>query len=196
MTILGFLFEFAYHDGYILISGLLVSMLMTSNYFLSYYNDFYRDKLRQITELSVFILHFWALFVAYQRNFEIDVLLPVAISTFTFSLVFDKFFRSLIFLFTITTVLLILMLTTHHWRPEYTITLVSLYAGAFLSDQILKRKEQYHGILEKQEERYISLVENMNDGLVYIDNDRTVQFVNDTFVRSPAIPGNRSSARI
>lgn len=181
VTILGFLFEFAYHDGYILISGLLVSMLMTSNYFLSYYNDFYRDKLRQITELSVFILHFWALFVAYQRNFEIDVLLPVAISTFTFSLVFDKFFRSLIFLFTITTVLLILMLTTNHWRPEYTITLVSLYAGAFLSDQILKRKKQYHGILEKQEERYISLVENMNDGLVYIDNDRTVQFVNDTF---------------
>ena len=77
----------------------------------------------------------------------------MAISTFTFSLVFDKFFRSLIFLFTITTVLLILMLTTHHWRPEYTITLVSVCRRVSVRSDP-QAEEAVPWDPGKQEERY------------------------------------------
>lgn len=181
VTSLGFIFEFAYHDGYILMTGLVVSLILTSNYFLSFYSSFYRTHLPNITYASIFLLHFWAVYVAYMRNFEIDFLLPVSISIFIFSLVFDKFFKSLFFIFTITTFMLTMMLVSNRWLPEYTITLVALYSGAFLSDQIQKRKTEYQDEIEKQEGRYISLVENMNDGLVYIDEDHKLIYVNDRF---------------
>ena len=93
VTVLGFIFEFAYHDGFILISGLLCSMVFTSNYFLSFYSPYYRNNFTNITYITIFILHFWAVYIAYVRNFEIDILLPVSISIFTFSLIFNRFFK-------------------------------------------------------------------------------------------------------
>ena len=85
-------------------------MVLTSNYFLSFYSSFYRKQLPNITYASIFLLHFWAVYVAFMRNFEIDFLLPVSISIFIFSLVFDKFFKSLFFIFTITTFMMVMML--------------------------------------------------------------------------------------
>ena len=181
VTALGFIFEFSYHDGYILMTGLGVSMVLTSNYFLSFYSSFYRKQLPNITYASIFLLHFWAVYVAFMRNFEIDFLLPVSISIFIFSLVFDKFFKSLFFIFTITTFMMVMMLISNRWLPEFTITLVVLYSGAFLSDQIQKRKTEYQDEIEKQEGRYVSLVENMNDGLVYVDHEYKLIYVNDRF---------------
>ncbi len=181
VTAMGFLFEFAYHDGYILVSGLVVSILLSSNYFLSYYSTSYREHFTNITYASLFLIHFWAVYVTLLRNFEIDFLLPLSISIFTFSLIFDRFYKSLIFIFTITTLLLVLMLTGGDWKPEHTIALVTLYAGALLSNQILQRKEEYQSEIQKQEMRYLDLVENMNDGLIYVDNNRELVFVNDRF---------------
>lgn len=86
VTLLGFIFEFSYHDGYILTSGLAVSMILTSNYFLSFYSEWYRRNFMNLTTASIFLLHFWAAYVAYVRNFEITILLPLSISTFTFPL--------------------------------------------------------------------------------------------------------------
>ena len=114
VTVLGFLFEFAYHDGVILFTGLICSMILTSNYFLSFYSLYYRKHFTNITFISIFILHFWAVYVAYVRNFEIDILVPISISTFTFSLIFNRFYKSLFFIFTITTFLLVLMILHHH----------------------------------------------------------------------------------
>lgn len=181
VTSLGFLFEFLYHDGYILITGLLMSMVMTANYFLSFYSSFFRQNFSRISEASVFLLQVWAVFVAYQRNFEIVVLLPVCISIFTFALIFDRFFKSLLFIFTLTTFMLGLMLASGNWQPQFTVALAALYAGAFLADQIQKRKEFFHREIEKQEGRYISLVENMNDGMIYAGADGFITFVNDQF---------------
>lgn len=181
VTALGFIFEFAYHDGYILVTGLVVSMILTSNYFLSFYIGFYRRQLPNITYTSIFLLHVWAVYVAYMRNFEIDFLLPVSISIFIFSLIFDKFYKSLLFIAIITTFMLGMMLFSNQWRPEFTITLVVLYSGAFLSDQIQKRKDQYKSEIQQQEVRYISLMENMNDGLIYLNNDQELIFLNDRF---------------
>ncbi|HRH64942.1 MAG TPA: PAS domain-containing sensor histidine kinase [Bacteroidia bacterium] len=190
VTMLGFIFEFLYHDGYILMTGLIVSIVLTSNYFLSFYSNFYRRHLPDITYASIFLLHFWAVYTAYMRNFEIDFLLPVSISIFIFSLVFDKFFKSLFFIFTITTFMMVMMLGSNNWQPEFTITLVALYSGAFLSDQIQKRKNEYQDEIEKQEDRYISLVENMNDGLVYVDNEFRLIYVNDRFCEITGYPRN------
>jgi len=181
VTILGFVFEFAYHDGFILGTGLICSMIFTSNYFLSFYNTFYRKHFTNITYITIFIMHLWAVYIAYVRNFEISILLPVSISTFTFSLIFNKFFKSLIFIFTITTFLLILMFIQHHWQSQFTIVLVALYSGAFLSQEILKRKTEFYSEIQNQEKRYISLVENMNDGFIYLDDRQVVTFVNDKF---------------
>ena len=181
VTILGFLFEFAYHDGVILFTGLICSMILTSNYFLSFYSLYYRNHFTNITFISIFILHFWAVYVAYVRNFEIDILVPISISTFTFSLIFNRFYKSLFFIFTITTFLLVLMILHHHWAPQFTIVIIALYSGAFLSDEILKRKAEFHTEIQKQEKRYISLVENMNDGLIYLNEDQKITFVNDKF---------------
>ena len=181
VTSLGFIFEFSYHDGYILMTGLSVSMILTANYFLSFYSSFYRKHLPNITYASLFLLHFWAVYVAYVRNFEIDFLLPVSISIFIFSLVFDKFFKSLFFIFIITTFMMAMMLVSNQWQPEFTITLVALYSGAFLSDQIQKRKTEYQEEIQTQENRYVSLMENMNDGLVYVDNEYKLVYVNDRF---------------
>ena len=181
VTILGFLFEFAYHDGLILFTGLICSMILTSNYFLSFYSLYYRNHFTNITFISIFVLHFWAVYVAYVRNFEIDILVPISISTFTFSLIFNRFYKSLFFIFTITTFLLVLMILQHHWEPQFTIVIIALYSGAFLSEEILKRKAEFHTEIQKQEKRYISLVENMNDGLIYLNEDQKITFVNDKF---------------
>lgn len=181
VTVLGFIFEFAYHDGFILISGLLCSMVFTSNYFLSFYSPYYRNNFTNITYITIFILHFWAVYIAYVRNFEIDILLPVSISIFTFSLIFNRFVKSLFFIFTITSFLLVLMLFQDSWQPQFTIILISLYSGAFLSQEILKRKSEFYSEIQNQEKRYISLVENMNDGLVYLNEKQEINFVNDKF---------------
>ncbi len=183
VTLLGFIFEFSYHDGYILVTGLLVSMIMTSNYFLSFYNEWYKKNFVNITNASIFFLHFWAVYVAYQRNFEITLLLPVAISTFTFSLVFNRYYKSLFFVFVITSLLMSLMILSGQWRPEFAISIVTLYAGAFLSEEIIKRKGEYQTEINKQEQRYLSLVENMNDGLIYLDKLNQITFVNERFCK-------------
>jgi hypothetical protein len=44
--------------------------------------------------------------------------------------------------------------------PYYTITLIALYSGAFLSEEILE-EEPIHSEIQNQEKRYITLVENM-----------------------------------
>lgn len=190
VTVMGFVFEFFYHDGYILITGLCISILLTSNYFLSYYSGFYRKHFVNISYASITLLHIWLVYLAYQRQFEISFLLPVSISIFTFSLVFDKFYKSLLFTFTLTTLMLGLMLVSEKWYPEYTITLIALYSGAFVSDQIRKRKDQYAGEIRKQERRYVSLVENMNDGLIYLDKDQRMVFVNEKFCRITGYSGD------
>jgi PAS domain S-box-containing protein len=181
VTILGFVFEFAYHDGVILTTGLICSIILTSNYFLSFYNSFYKEQFANITYLSIFLLHFWEVYVASVRNFEIDVLLPVSISIFTFSLIFNRFSKSLTFIFIITTFMFILMLLQNKWEPQYTITLVSLYSGAFISQEIIKRKSEYYSEIQNQEKRYMLLLENMNDGLIYMNIQGTIINVNEKF---------------
>ncbi len=181
VTAMGFLFEYAYHDGYILLTGLVVSIILISNYFLSFYSINYKDHFTNITYASVFLIHFWAVYVTLLRHFEIDFLLPLSISIFTFSLIFDRFYKSLIFIFTLTTILLILMLTQGEWKSEHTIALVTLYAGALLSNKILQQKEEYQAVIQSQEKRYIDLVENMNDGLIYVNEEYQLGFLNDRF---------------
>lgn len=183
VTLLGFVFEFSYHDGYILTSGLIVSMILTSNYFLSFYSDWCRRNFTHLTTGSIFLLHFWASYVTYVRHFEVALLLPVAISTFTFSLVFDRYYKSLFFIFIITTLLMALMILSGQWKPEFAIAIVALYSGAFLSEEILKRKGEYQTEIKKQEKRYLSLVENMNDGLIYLDKSNNISFVNERFCK-------------
>jgi len=188
VTVMGFVFEFSYHDGYILVTGLLVSIILTSNYFLSFYSTVYKEHFTNITYASVFLLHFWAVYVTLLRHFEISFLLPLSISIFTFSLIFDRFYKSLVFIFTITTSLLVLMLMLDEWEPEHSIALVTLYAGAILSNQILQRKEEYQSEIQKQEKRYLDLVENMNDGLIYVNDNFQLEFLNDRFCE---ITGNK-----
>lgn len=186
VTLLGFLFEFAYHDGYILITGLILSMILTSNYFFSYYSDFYRKNLVSISHGSILLLHLWAAYVAYMRDFEIEILLPVSISTFTFSLLYDKFYKSLTFIFVVATFLLFLMVIKDEWQPQYTITLITLFSGAFVSEEIMKRKSEYQNEITDQERRYLSLVENMNDGLIFFHSGK-VTMVNDRFCKITGI---------
>lgn len=183
VTLMGFVFEFSYHDGYILISGLAVSIILTSNYFLSFYLEWHRKNFMNLTMACVFLLHFWAAYVTYERNFEIELLLPIAISTFTFSLAFDRYYKSLFFIFLITTLLMTLMILSGQWKAEFAIVIVALYSGAFLSEEILKRKSEYQTEIKKQEQRYLSLVENMNDGLIYLDSANMISFVNERFCR-------------
>lgn len=181
ITILGFVFEFTYHDGYILVTGLFVSMIFTSTYFLSFYSGFYKRHITNITYISVFLMHLWGVYVNYIRAFQIDFLLPITLSTFVFSLIFNKFIKSFLFIFTITTTLLVLMLVKGNWENTYAIALLALYGGAIAADIILKRRNEYHLEIERRESQYISLVENMNDGLIYLDNDFNLTFVNDRF---------------
>ncbi len=141
-----------------------------------------------LTTASIFLLHFWAAYVAYVRDFEITILLPLSISTFTFSLVFDRYYKSLFFIFVITTLLMALMILSGQWKPEFAIAIVALYSGAFLSEEILKRKGEYQSEIKKQEQRYVSLVENMNDGLIYLDKSNLISFVNERFTRISDIP--------
>jgi PAS domain S-box-containing protein len=181
VTVLGFVFEFAYHDGSILITGLICSLILTSNYFLSYYASFYSRNLSNITFLSIFLLHFWEVYVAYVRGFSINIIIPLSISVFTFSLIFDRFFKSLFFIFCITSFMFVLMMLGNKWQPEYTITLISLYSGAFISQEFIKRKAEFDAEIQKREKTYTSLVENMNDGLIYLDEDRRISYFNDKF---------------
>ena len=181
VTILGFIFEFAYHDGIILLSGLLCSMVLISNYLLSFYSSFYRKHFTNLTYAAIFLLHFWATYVGFVRNFEIGILLPLSISTFTFSLIFDRFIKSLVFIFTVSTGMAVLMLSLDVWQPEYTITLIALFSGAFLTEEILKRRASFYNEILNQERRYTALAENMNDGLLYLNNDLQIIFVNDRF---------------
>jgi PAS domain S-box-containing protein len=181
VTVLGFVFEFAYHDGFILCTGLLCSMICTANYFLSYYNTFYRVHFTNITYITIFILHIWAVYIVYVRDFEISFLLPVSISAFTFSLIFNRFYKSLFFIFSITTFMFVLMLVQHQWQSQYTIVLIALYSGAFLSQEFMKRKSGFYSEIQKQEKRYLSLVENMNDGFIYLNEAFKVTYANDKF---------------
>ncbi len=73
------------------------------------------------------------------------------------------------------------MLIQHHWQSQFTIVLIALYSGAFLSQGILKRRTEFYSEIQNQEKRYISLVENMNDGFIYLDEKNVVTFVNDKF---------------
>ena len=73
------------------------------------------------------------------------------------------------------------MVIQHHWQPSFTIIIITLYSGAFLSEEILKRKAEFYSEIQKQEKRYSTLVENMNDGLIYLDEMQNVGYVNDKF---------------
>lgn len=181
ITVLGFVFEFAYHDAYILSSGLLLSTLFTINYYLSVYNQWVRNRFTNVTYFSIFLMHGWAVYVTYLRSFQIEFLLPVALSTFIFSLIFDKFYKSFLFIFLVTSSMLLLMLYSGEWSYHYTIAIASIYSGSILVDAILKRKNEYHREIERKEEQYSTLVENMNDGLLYLDKDLHITFVNDRF---------------
>lgn len=181
VIVLGFIFEMAYHDGNILFTGIICSLILTSNYLLSYYSPLYRRNFSNITFVSVFILHFWAVYVSSCRNFEIDTLIPLSISIFSFSLIFNRFFKSLVFIFSITSTLLLLMYIKGDWQQHFTITLVALYAGAFLSLSILKRRAEFYSEIQNQEKRYFTLVENMNDGLIYLGDKHEILIVNDKF---------------
>src|SRR5438046_563666 len=88
VTVLGFVFDYTYHDGYILTAGLFVSILFLSNYFLSFYSRFYRNHFLNISYSSILLLHTWAVCMAWLRNFDIAFLLPVSLSIFVFSLIF------------------------------------------------------------------------------------------------------------
>jgi PAS domain S-box-containing protein len=181
ITVLGFVFEFAYHDGIILATGLAISLVFTANYFLSVYSPGVQKHFTNLTYVSILLLHAWAVYVAYLRQFEIEFLLPVALSTFIFSLIFDKFYKSFLFIFSVTSLLLLMMLYSGSWKNEYTIALAALYSGAVLTDVIMKRKNEYHREIERREDQYITLVENMNDGLIYLDPALLITFVNDRF---------------
>ena len=183
ISILGFVFQIAYHDGDILVTGIFVSIILTSNYFFSFYSTFYKDHFQNISYASIFLIHVWVVYVAYMRQFDVAFLLPVAISIFLFSLAFDSFYKSLFFIFTITSAMLAMMWFSHHWQADYTIAVITLYSGAFVSNIILRRKKEYHREIDKREKQYASLVENMNDGLIYINASEEVRFVNEEFCR-------------
>ena len=59
------------------------------------------------------------------------------------------------------------------------VILISNYL--LLSKEIMKRKDEFHSEMQKQGKRYRSLVENMNDGLIYLDEQQNISFVNDKF---------------
>jgi PAS domain S-box-containing protein len=183
VTVLGFIFEIVYHDLAILLSGLCVSMLFTSNYYFSFRSPLYKKNFTNISYASVFIVHFWEVYVTYVRNFEITFLLPVALSIFIFSLVFGTFYKSFSFIFTITTFMLSLMLFSNRWEPDYVIGVATLYSGAILAYIILQRKNLYHQEIYSRDKKYIALVENMNNGLTYVNAGNDLLFVNDKFCK-------------
>jgi PAS domain S-box-containing protein len=181
VTSTGIAIEFVFHEHYILISGLACAVFLISNYILSFYHSIYRKNFTTISYISLFVIHFWALYVVRQRSFDVNYLLPLSISVFTCSLVFNSINKSVLFILTITTTLLALMLMSGSWQTHYTVAVTALYTGALLSGSILKRKNDFHDEIQKQEKRYLSLVENMNDGLLYIVSGLIV-FINEKFV--------------
>ena len=183
ISLLGFVFQIAYHDENILVSGLIVSIILTSNYFFSFYSGFYKSHFVTISYISIFIIHFWVVYVAYMRQFDVAFLLPVALSTFIFALVFDTVYKSLFFIFAITSFMLLLMWLSHHWEADYSIAVISLYSGTLVSNIILRRKKEYHREIDKREKQYAALVESMNDGLIYINTSGALRFVNEEFCR-------------
>lgn len=183
VTALGFLFEELYNDGWILLTGLILSMSMIVGFLASYYSAVVRRYFSRISDIVIFLIHTWIVFVAYQRDFDPVVLLPAAISIITFSLIFDNFRRSLLFIFSITTLMLMLMVIRGNWRPEDFVTLISLYAGASISYLLQQRKERFHEEIATQETRFAALVENMNDGLIFINEHWRIRMVSDQFCR-------------
>jgi PAS domain S-box-containing protein len=73
------------------------------------------------------------------------------------------------------------MLSTRQWQTHYTVAVIALYSGVFLSWEFMKRKAELHSEIQKQEKKYLALVENMNDGLIYIVSGSKISFVNDKF---------------
>ena len=49
ISVLGFVFQIAYHDGDILVTGLAISIILTSNYFFSFYSGFYKKHFLNIS---------------------------------------------------------------------------------------------------------------------------------------------------
>ena len=183
VTVVGFVFEIAFHDVNILLTGLGVSLLFTANYYFSFKSLFYKKHFTSISYASIFILHFWEVYVAYINRFETYFLLPIALSIFIFSLVFGKFYKSFVFIFTITTFMLVLMIITSYWQTNYIIAIATLYSGGILAYIILQRKNEYHLEIYQRDKKYISLVENMNNGLIYVGNDDCLVFANEKFCR-------------
>ncbi len=195
VTVLGFVFEIVFHDITILLSGLAISMLFTSNYYFSFRSSFYKRHFTNISYTSVFIVHFWEIYVAYLRNFEITFLLPVALSIFIFSLVFGTFYKSLAFIFTVTTFMLSLMLFSGRWEMNYVIAVATLYSGAILAYIILQRKNLYHLEIYNRDKKYVALVENMNSGLTYINIGNHLLFANDKFCKMIGYSGKEISGK-
>ncbi|MFM2135314.1 MAG: hypothetical protein RL021_714 [Bacteroidota bacterium] len=183
VTGLGFVFEELYHDGWILLTGLIMSMSMTVSFLFSYYSPFVRRHFSRISDIGIFLLHTWAVFVCFQRDFEPEVLVPVSISIVTFSLIFDAFRQSLLFIFSTTTLLALLMAVKQAWVAENIITLISLYTGASISYLLQKRKERFHEEIATQESRFSAVVENMNDGLIYLNEHGRIGVVSGQFCR-------------
>ncbi len=183
VTVLGFVFEIVFHDITILLSGLAVSMLFTSNYYFSFRSGFYKRHFTNISYASIFIVHAWEIYVAYLRNFEITFLLPVALSIFIFSLAFGTFYKSLAFICIITTFMLSLMLFSGRWEINYVIAVATLYSGAILAYIILQRKNLYHLEIYNRDKKYVALVENMNSGLTYVNINNQLLFANNKFCK-------------
>src|SRR5262249_40924121 len=100
---------------------------------------------------------------------------------FIFSLIFDRFYKSFLFIFCITSFMLALMWFSGQWHSYYLAAIASLYSGALVANIILQRKKEYHDEIARREKQYISLIENLNDGLMFLDNDNVLQLVNDRF---------------
>ncbi|REJ80845.1 MAG: PAS domain S-box protein [Bacteroidetes bacterium] len=188
---LGLISEDEFRPQGILLSAYVVSGLLILNFALSFYIPFVKNQFTNLSYLGVFLIHFWAIYVTFQKNFDLQYLLPLSISILTFSLIFNKFYKSLMFIFSISTILLVLLIFHHEWKTEHTVTLVTIFTAAILADQIQKRKEDYKNEIQKQELMYTSLLENMNDGMIYIDNQRKIRLVNDAFCR---ISGKEAAA--
>jgi PAS domain S-box-containing protein len=71
------------------------------------------------------------------------------------------------------------------------VAIITLYSGAFLSDQIQKRKRQFQREIQNQESRFASLVEHMNDGLIYCDAAWKIQSVSEQFCRMSGYSANK-----
>jgi PAS domain S-box-containing protein len=183
VTLLGFALEIAYYDLVVLLTGLGVSLLFTLNYYFSFRSAFYKKHFANISYGSIFIVHFWEVYVVREHNFEITFLLPVALSIFIFSLAFDRFYKSVAFIFVITSFMMVMMFFSQQWQTNYAIAVVTLYSGCILAYIVLQKRNSYHLEIFNRDKKYIALVENMNSGLTYIDSQHRLLFANDKFCK-------------